>query len=422
MKTFKIYTLGCKVNQYDSQAIREQLERLGFEELNNGKKADYCIINTCTVTRNADRESRYLIRLAKRRNPFAKIVVTGCYAHSNAREIQRLNNADLILDNDQKQKIAYFISEDKIIKNSKPFEISDFKSHTRAFVKIQDGCNNFCSFCKVPYVRGRSRSRDFSSIIDEIKRLSSKGYKEIVLTGICLGDYGKDFEKNIDLVDLIEEIEKNEDIVRIRLSSIEAKDVSDKLIKKMKISKKLCPHLHIPFQSGDNKILKLMNRRDTKENYIRLIGKLKKNIRDLAITADIMFGFPGEDERSFSNTLDLLKKVKPSKVHIFTFQPRDKTPLANCQDSIPGKILKQRYERLRALSDELGLKFRRRFLNKRMEILFEDKKNGFWRGYSKNFLLTYINQNVKLLLDNKLTQVKIVGSNALILFSRLEAK
>lgn len=422
MKTFKIYTLGCKVNQYDSQAIREQLERSGLKELNNGKKADCYIINTCTVTDKADKQSRYLIRLSKRNNPLGKVVVTGCYAHSNAEDLRKVRETDLILNNEQKQRIAEFILPKKKDVELGAFEISDFKSHTRAFVKIQDGCDNFCSFCKVPYVRGRSRSRDFGSIVDEVKRLRDKGYKEIVLTGICLGDFGKDFSEKKDLVDLIDEIEKNEGILRIRLSSIEARDTSDRLISKMKTSEKLCPHLHIPFQSGDNKILKLMNRRDTKEDYLNLVRKLKKNIKDLAITADIMIGFPGEDEEGFLKTLDFLKKVKPAHVHIFTFQPRDGTPLANVKSEISPDILKKRYLLLKALSDKLGLGFRKKYFNKTMEILFEERKDGFWIGHSKNYLLTYVKTDVKLLLANKLEKVRVHKSCASILYSRLEKR
>lgn len=407
MKTFKIYTLGCKVNQYDSQAIREQLEGVGFRELNNGQKANYYIINTCTVTNNADKQSRYLIRVAKRENPLAKIIVTGCYAHLNREDIRKINGVDLILNNESKHRIAEFISPNRKTTTTVPFEISDFKAHTRAFVKIQDGCDNFCSFCKVPYVRGRSRSRNFQSIIEEIKRLRHRDYKEIVLTGICLGDYGKDFERKSDLVDLIDEIEKIEGFLRIRLSSIEAKDITDKLIRKMKTSKKLCPHLHIPFQSGDNKILKLMNRRDTREDYLRLVRKLKKNIKDMAITTDIMIGFPQEKDENFSNTLDFLKKIKPARVHIFTFQPRDSTALSNFKNDVSQKILKQRYALLKTLSDKLSLKFRNQFLNKKLEILFEDKKNGFWRGYSQNYLLTELEISDSLNLNNKLIKVNI---------------
>jgi threonylcarbamoyladenosine tRNA methylthiotransferase MtaB len=422
MTTFKIYTLGCKVNQYESQAMREQLERVGFKEIDNGRKVDYYIINTCTVTSSADRQSRYLIRSAKRDNPSGQVVVTGCYAHSNREDIQKIKEADLVLDNIEKRRIAQFILPHHKHVELGPFEISDFKSHTRAFVKIQDGCNNFCSFCKVPFVRGRSKSRDLNSVVNEVKRLRDKGYKEVVLTGICLGDYGKDLSRNTDIVDLINELERIDGILRIRLSSIEAKDISDKLIRKIKTSHRLCPHLHIPFQSGDNYILKLMNRRDTKENYLSLIRKLRKNRKDLAITADIMIGFPGEEKENFSNTLEFLKKVKPSRVHIFIFQVRDKTPLSNCKYSIPQGVLKQRYAQLKALSERLSLQFRKKYLNKKLEILFEDKKDGFWRGYSNNYLLNYVKTNARFLLANRLKDVLVKKAEGSILYSKLNKR
>ena len=439
--TFKIYTLGCKVNQYDSQVIREQLQRAGLNELSDGQKANYYIINTCTVTDNADKQSRYLIRRSIRENPLAKIIVAGCYAHSNADDIRRINGVNLILDNDNKFRIVKFLFPRRKTNISHSFQISDFKGHTRAFVKIQDGCNNFCSFCKVPYVRGRSRSRDFDLIIDEIKRLRDKGYKEIVLTGICLGDYGKDLDestkknnfdtcsnrvlhnslyKRTDLVDLINEIEEIEGIFRIRLSSIEARDISDNLVDKMKNSKKICPHLHIPFQSGDNKTLKLMNRKDTREDYLGLARKLRRNIKDISITADIMIGFPGEDEKRFLNTLDFLKKVKPARAHIFTFQPRDGTALSNYKNQIPTQALKQRFVLLKSLTDKLALEFRKKFLNRRLTVLFEDKKSGFWRGYSQNYLLTYLKVNGKLNINNQLVKVKIKNIGISNLYAEIE--
>jgi len=420
MKTFKIYTLGCKVNQYDSQVIREQLERAGLKEIRNGKKANYYIVNTCTVTNNADKQSRYLIRLSKRKNPLAKIVVIGCYAHSNAEDIRRIKDADLILDNDNKNRITEYLFPNRKIDAPDYLEINDFKGHTRAFVKIQDGCNNFCSFCKVPYVRGRSRSRDFDSIINEIKRLSEKRYKEIVLTGICLGDYGKDLKEKIDLVDLIDEVEKIKRVLRIRLSSIEAKDISDRLIEKMKKSKKLCPHLHIPFQSGDDKILKLMNRRDKRQDYLKLVKKLRKNIKDIAITADIMIGFPKEGEKEFLNTLDFLKKVRPARVHIFTFQPRDGTPLSNFKSNTSKDVLRGRYIGLKTLTDNLAFDFKSRFMNQSLEVLFEERKEGFWQGYSQNYLLTGVRISDNLSLSNEIVKVKIKKVNSTILTAKLQ--
>ncbi len=348
--------------------------------------------------------------------------MTGCYAHSNAGDIRKIKGVDLILDNDNKHRIAEFLFPQRNLSLDSPFEVSEFQGHTRAFVKIQDGCDNFCSFCKVPYARGRSQSREFNSIINEARRLSDNGYKEIVLTGICLGDFGKDLNERKDLTDLINGLEKLNRILRIRLSSIEAKDITDKLIEKMKTSKKLCPHLHIPFQTGDNKILKLMHRKDTRERYLNLVKKLKANIKDIGISCDIMIGFPGEGKKEFSNTLDFLKKVKPMRVHIFPFQPRDLTPLQNVANNIAVTEIKRRYNAIKALTHNLSLQFKRRFLNRQIEVLFEDKKDGFWRGYSSNYLLTCLNNSDKLNLNNQLVKVKVKNINISNLYASSKIK
>ncbi|MCM8763154.1 MAG: radical SAM protein, partial [Candidatus Omnitrophica bacterium] len=275
---FKILTLGCKVNQYESQQIREAYLRQGFQELFDGRPADTYIINTCTVTHHADRASFVLIRRAKRENPQAKIYVTGCLVKMDAAKIKERFPDVSFLDKDEFKQ-----------------GINAFCGHTRAFLKIQDGCDNFCSYCKVALVRGKPRSRPFDEVIHEAQRLVDAGFKEIVLCGICLGSYGKDFG-NVDLVDVLAALEKIKGEFRIRLSSIEFGDVRERLIKKLETSKKLCPHLHIPLQSGDDRILKLMNRKYTAEDYLKLVQELKRRIPLLSITTDVMVGFPGESE------------------------------------------------------------------------------------------------------------------------------
>lgn len=407
LRTFKILTLGCKVNQYDSQVIREQLEQVGLRESATTRKADCYVINTCTVTNSADSQSRSLIRSAQRENPQARIVVTGCYAHLNTENIQAIEGVDLILNNDDKLALC----EHLLPHRSKPdrahdFEINDFKGHARAFVKVQDGCDNFCSFCKVPYVRGRSRSRSLDAIVREITKLSQNGYKEVVLTGVCLGDYGRKFEPKCDIVDLIEAIEKIDGIARIRLSSIEAHDISDRVIAKMKSSKKLCAHLHIPFQSGDGRILKAMNRRDTRQSYERLVSTLKHAIPNIGISADIMIGFSGESEKEFQNTLDFVRRVAPMRVHIFSFSPRDFTKHSHAGTQLDHSVLKQRYCRLKELCDDLSDTFKQRFMHQTLEVLFEEQKNGFWQGYTRNYLLV-LAKNENFNLTNTLKEVTI---------------
>jgi len=387
LKTFKIHTLGCKVNQYDSQAIRGQLIHLGLQELTNGKKADCYIINTCTVTSSADRQSRNLIRSLRRQNPSACIIVTGCYAHLNTDAIEATGCADFIINNENKFSLGKILSLPRAqAQHEHEVSVKEFSAHARAFVKVQDGCDNFCSYCKVPYVRGRSRSRALDAVKRETAVLASNGHKEVVLTGICLGDYGKDLAPRIDLVDLIESIEGIKGLERIRLSSIEAKDVSDRLIEKMSSSKKLCEHLHIPFQSGDDTILKAMNRRNSSASYLKLLKALRRAVPHIGISTDIMIGFPGEGENEFKNTLAFLKDAQPMRVHIFSFAPRDHTALFQKNTTITPIVVKKRYEFMKALSDGLSLDFMSRFIGHSLEVLFEEKLNGFWRGYSRNYL------------------------------------
>lgn len=407
LRTFKILTLGCKVNQYDSQLIREQLEEVGLRESESRFKADCYVINTCTVTRSADSQSRNLIRSAQRENPTARIVVTGCYAHLNADTIQAIDGVGLILNNDDKLALCeHLFPQLKKLAPAADAGIGNFKGHTRAFVKVQDGCDNFCSFCKVPYVRGRSRSRPLEAIVREAKKLSQNGYKEIVLTGVCLGDYGRKFEPRRDIVDVLEALERIEGIERIRLSSIEACDISGRLISKMQSSKKLCNHLHIPFQSGDGRILKAMNRRDSRQAYIDLVRRLKRSVPDIGISADIMIGFPGEREKEFQNTLDFVREVMPMRVHIFRFSPRDFTKLAQGGIRLSSGVLKERYRLLKEQSDKASAAFKQRFRNQAVEVLFEEIKNGFWQGYSRNYLLVSV-KNKGFNLSNTTARVVI---------------
>ncbi|MDD5568361.1 MAG: MiaB/RimO family radical SAM methylthiotransferase, partial [Candidatus Omnitrophica bacterium] len=306
MPTVKFHTLGCKVNQYDTQSIRERFLGRGFKEARGSRKPDFYLINTCTVTAAADQKSRGIIRRCINENPKAKVIVTGCMVKNDSSELSGIKGVELIISKS-------FFSDG----------ISDFSSHTRAFLKIQDGCDNFCSYCKVPLVRGRSRSRLLEDIVEEAGILVKKGFKEIVLTGICLGSYGKDLSmetsKGLNLVAVIEELEKIEGLLRIRLSSIEAGDVTDALIDKLAESNKLCRHLHIPIQSGDDQILRKMRRKYSRKFYINLIKKIKARIPQVAITTDCLVGFPGESEKHFKNTLDLVNRIVPLRVHIFPY-------------------------------------------------------------------------------------------------------
>jgi threonylcarbamoyladenosine tRNA methylthiotransferase MtaB len=404
MKTVKVFTLGCKANQYDSQLIREQLSSAGYREISNGSPADLCVINTCTVTHHADSDSLNLIRKAIRQNPKAAIAVTGCLTELDSDKLRKIQGVGLIVKNNDKGNILPLLRNKS---SAAPNIISRFAGHSRAFVKIQDGCDNFCSYCKVPFVRGRSRSRAAGDIAREAGLLVNNGFKEIVLCGICLGAYGRDLSPKVDLVDVLDELENIKGLLRLRLSSIEAKDVGKRLIGKMASSKQLCPHLHIPLQSGDDDILKKMCRNYSSGEYLRLIDKIKQRIPALAITTDVMVGFPGETTDNFMNTVSLVKKIKPLKVHIFPYSLREKT-LASLRPgrAIDPKILKDRSLYLKKVADALSNGYRKQFLNKKIEVLFEGGSRqhpGFWEGYTGNYLKVLHKSGQKL--KNKLITV-----------------
>ena len=393
MPTVKFHTLGCKANQYDTQSIRECFLEHGFREAPGRKKADIYLINTCTVTAIADQKSAKVIRSCINENSGAKVIVTGCMVQEDSRALAKIKGINFIISKS-------FFSEG----------ISAFSAHTRAFLKVQDGCDNFCAYCKVPLVRGRSRSRPLEEIIQEAKVLVKNGFKEIVLTGICLGSYGKDLKKgdaskNGDaatflksdvrkvaaspLVKLIEELEQIEGLLRIRLSSIEAGDVSSGLIEKIKKSRKLCRHLHIPIQSGDNGILEKMNRQYTRESYLRLISRIKRIVPFISITTDIIVGFPGESEQGFKNTVKLLKEVVPLRTHIFPYSPRPGTKAYLLGNPVNPLIIRRRVEALKCITEKLAQSYRKKFLKKELDVLFEGDCRiypGFLTGYSSNYL------------------------------------
>ncbi|MDI6606165.1 MAG: tRNA (N(6)-L-threonylcarbamoyladenosine(37)-C(2))-methylthiotransferase MtaB [Candidatus Omnitrophota bacterium] len=383
MHTVKFHTLGCKVNQYETQQMRERVLGRGFREINSGKKADIYIINTCTVTHKADAQSLALLRRAKRENPRAKIIVTGCLTELDQDKIRKINKDCLIVKNRDKGNMPGFLNRRAIT------GISHFAAHTRAFLKIQDGCNNFCSYCKVPLVRGGSRSKPLNDIIKEAGKLAENGFKEIVLTGICLGSYGRDLSPQQNMIKVIEALEKINGLLRIRLSSIEPRDITGQLIEKIALSDKLCRHLHIPLQSGDDIILKKMNRKYTKEGYLTLIRRIKERIPGIAISTDLLVGFPGEDDVCFQHTKELIKKIMPLKVHIFSYSARKGTAAANFNRQLASAVIKRRALELRAVAADCSLSYRRQFLNRVMAVLVEGRAKegqGLWEGYTDNYI------------------------------------
>lgn len=397
MQTAKFITLGCKVNQYETQAIREGFMRRGFKESSNGEAADIYVINTCTVTQAADRKSRQLINRAHQQNPRAKILVTGCYAELDSDIIKKIPGVTHIVKNRDKHRLIELfndINDTNEINDNNDRGISNFSGRTRAFLKIQDGCDNHCSYCKVPLVRGPSRSRPLGAIIQEAAKLAKSGFKEIVLTGICLGTYGRDMSPKLNLISVIDALEGIDGLLRIRLSSIESGDVTGELIDKIRGTGKLCRHLHIPLQSGDDEILKKMNRSYTSLDFLNLINSIKKYIPEVAITTDVIVGFPGESEINFKNTLSLIKKISPFKAHVFPYSHREGTLAAkNNKRRVSPEIIKKRIYELNIVEKECSAACKKQLLNTYMNVMIESRfkdDSRFWQGYTDNYVKVLI--------------------------------
>lgn len=427
MHTVKFHTLGCKVNQYETQEIREKFLGQGFKEVDNGKKAAIFVINTCSVTHRADCDSLHLLLRAKRENPRAKIIVTGCLTELDRDKIRKIDQDCLIVQNKGKDNILTFLNQ----RTSEPAPrlrsgqanqrtadgISYFAGHTRAFLKIQDGCNNACSYCKVPLVRGGSRSKPLNDIIKEAGRLAENGFKEIVLCGICLGSYGRDLSPQQDIVKVIEALEKINGLLRIRLSSIEPQDVTEELIERIRGCAKLCRHLHIPLQSGDDAILKKMNRKYTSAEYLRLIQRIKKRVGGIAITTDIMAGFPGENEGNFNNSKELIKKIVPLKAHLFAYSRRQGTAAAGLNGELSPQALKKRLLEFKAVAEACSLSYRKRFLGRKTDVLIEGraKKNpAFWKGYTGNYIKVLIRSQSDLASRIVVVNLKKIAKDCLL--------
>ncbi|UCD84803.1 MAG: tRNA (N(6)-L-threonylcarbamoyladenosine(37)-C(2))-methylthiotransferase MtaB [Deltaproteobacteria bacterium] len=402
MKKVFIATLGCKSNQFDSAIIEENILRSGFQVVTADEPADIYIINTCTVTRKADYQSRQLIRRFQRKNANALVIVTGCYAQVNPHEIGKIPGVDYILGNREKDKIEQYLlrlkKRDKpqiqieSITGEKKLEyplISRFPHHSRAFVKIQDGCNRHCTYCIIPYARGSSRSLEHNKVLRQIELLGRAGYREVVLSGINLGSYGADFHTRFSLSDLLLNIEKQRPIERVRISSLNPDEISEGMINQLASSNILCSHLHISLQNGDDWILKRMGRNYTSEFFSELVMMIKSRIPEISIGVDIIVGFPGEGEENFNNTYKLLEVLPISYLHIFPFSKRINTPAAKFSNQVNGQIIKERSHYLKGLDQDKRKQFYQDFIGKKCLVLVEkkkDSKNGLLRGYSRNYL------------------------------------
>jgi len=404
-------TLGCKVNQYETEFIRERFEESGFVIVPFKEKADVYIINTCTVTQRAARKSRELINQVRERNKEAFLILTGCYAQTEGESLkERFPWIDLLVKNEDKLNIDRLIrDEGEALTSRSPF-IRTFHDHNRAFVKIEDGCNQFCNYCIIPYVRGDNiKSRPLEEIIAEIKGLLKNGFKEIVLGGVNLGLYGEDLKPRISLVNLLEMIGYlKEDNIRIRLSSLEPHLITEELIDFIASSSLICPHLHLPLQSGDEEILKRMGRRYTPDEYKNLVREVRKKIPSVAITTDVIVGFPGEGEEEFLNTHRFLEDIKFSRVHIFRFSPRRGTAAYSMEPQVSEKVKRGRSKKLIEIGKIHSLKFASHFLNHSLRVLVEEKRDpvsGLLTGYTDNYIRVFMRGEDSL--KNKLVKVSL---------------
>ena len=419
-KKVAFYTLGCKVNQYESESIKNQLIKIGYEEENFENPADIYIVNSCTVTSIADKKTRNVLRRAKKMNPKSTVIVTGCYAQTNSKELLEIEEIDFVVGNSNKSGLVEFIKD---IENKKSrvlsenifeerkyeeYEFATLREMSRAYIKIQDGCNNFCSYCKIPFGRGKSRSRSLKSICEEIKVLTKEGFKEFIIIGINLGAYGEDLKEDINLETLLEKALEIDGVERIRIGSMYPDKISDSFIELMKNNKKLMPHLHISLQSCDDDVLKRMKRNYGADLIEERLLKLRENVENVEYTADVIVGFPGETDDMFKNTYDVIKRIGFSDLHVFQYSDREKTLANTFTDKIDGNIKKKRAEELESLRKEMAVERRERYLNKELEVLIEEiKEDGCSYGYTQNYLrvktpeaTSEVNELVKVDISN----------------------
>ena len=423
MKKVSFYTLGCKVNQYETNAMAQKFKESGYEIVDmNDDISDICIVNTCTVTNMSDRKSRHSLRRVKEKNPSAIIAAVGCYAQVAKNDLENMPEIDIVLGNEEKANIVQYV--EKFIENEKKLiEIEDiatkkefedmgqitYTEKTRAFIKVQDGCNQFCSYCIIPYARGRVRSRNAESIIKEITQIAQNGIKEVVITGIHVASYGRDFGNENGLVELLEKINEIEGIKRIRLGSLEPKIITEEFMQRLSKLEKICHHFHLSLQSGCDATLKRMNRKYTTSEVKEIIERLRRYYDDVMLTTDIIVGFPGETEEEFETTYQFLKQAKLYKMHVFQYSPRKGTRAAVMPNQIDGNIKEARSKKLIELSNENQKMYNQQLVGKEAEVLFEDKEveDGitYFRGHTQNYVLVKYKTDENL--ENTLKLIKI---------------
>lgn len=407
------------------QFIDNNYEIVNFEEF-----ADVYIINTCTVTNMSDRKSRQIIRRAKQINPNSILVATGCYAQTAKEELEKITDIDLIVGNTEKKDIVKIVEEYRDNKNRERVKMSDinkqkefvdfgsvtYTEKTRAVIKVQDGCNNFCSYCIIPYAKGRVRSRKLESVVKEITEIAAKGIKEVVITGIHVASYGIDFDNNTRLIDLLEAIQKIDGIKRIRLGSLEPNIITEEFVNRLKKVTKMCDHFHLSLQSGCDETLKRMNRKYTAETFEKEVNLLRKTFPDVALTTDVIVGFPGETEEEFNETYKYLSKIRFTKLHVFKYSPRKGTVAAKMKNQIDSTVKEKRSHKLIELSNECEIEFLDRHVGKELKVLFEKQDGEYTKGHTTNYLVVKAKETE---LENQIKDVKIVSRDNLELIGEM---
>lgn len=397
-------TLGCKTNQYETDALMDVFYQNRYTVVDFDEMSDIYIINTCTVTHVGDKKSRQLIRRAKKSNPKGIVVVMGCYAQISPNEVEKIEGVDIIIGTDSRQHVLSYIDQfrkqevkktlvivDDIMK-IKTFEempLGHTSTHTRAFIKIQEGCNQYCTYCIIPYARGQVRSRDMASVIKEVSKLIQSGYKEFVLTGIHIGSYGLDLE-NVSLITLLEALDSLEGIERIRLGSIEPRLITDDFVKRLSGLKSVCDHFHVSMQSGSDTVLKRMNRKYTSEEYLKAVNRIRMHYKNPSITTDVIVGFPGETDEEFEETLAFVEGIAFSELHVFPFSQREGTPAATMPNQIQPEVKKKRSDLLIQLGKRMQEAYLDSFVGTTVDIIIEEKTTHESKGHSRNYLMVRV--------------------------------
>ena len=439
----KFFTLGCKVNTYETNAMEEQFLKHGYELTE--KEADIYVINTCSVKNIAERKSRQMLRRAKELNPDALIVACGCYVQVGKEQIEKIPEVDIVIGNNEKTKIVeivekYINKKHTIVsdvmhqKDFLDFGVTTYTELNRAVIKVQDGCDRFCTYCIIPYARGKVRSRKVENILKEIKQISDRNIKEVVITGIHLASYGKDFGEDIvleyrkkygyseeykkfnpkedlhsggfRLIELLEQINKIEGIKRIRLGSIEPKLINEEFINRLSKIDKICEHFHLSLQSGCNKTLKAMNRRYKIEEFEEAVKLLRRNYTNVSLTTDIIVGFPDETEKDFIETYEFLKKIKFYKMHVFKYSPKKGTVAEKLPNQISGEVKEERSKKLIQLSEKNQKEYNKSLIGKKLEVLFEEEENGLYKGHTSNYILVNVKSEEDII--DKIKTVRII--------------